>query len=284
MNKPEARDAGMRLGRIHLLLQPTNALTAQEEPEFEITARFAYFRGLDEEFVRGRVGLPVPPERMLALGQCLDSERLEPNDARANDTDGSSRELVLIDAGNLRVELDGTMFDVPLSLVPDIVPYMSGVEYVQIIDELPSVLLAGPGRVTVEAEGAQEDQLPPFRVSGTLPAALELRQAPSDVAELGEDAMVLRWTPDPESDEPVVVRVVALSDSNDVFGREITCVVADHGEARLDLVSLRTLGLGAPGPLRVLASRTHVTRFDAGELIGAELRLEARERITVPER
>jgi hypothetical protein len=60
-------------------------------------------------------------------------------------------------------------------------------------------------------------------------------------------------------------------------------VLADRGEARIDIARLHTLGLPAQGDaLRLTASRVLVTGFDAGEFTGSELVIERRDRLYVP--
>jgi hypothetical protein len=169
---------------------------------------------------------------------------------------------------------------VPVALVPDLLPYMSGVEYMTVAD-LPPLQRASDESVAVRvsASGSLTEDLPPFAAEGRIPAALDVFVGSEDLAELREDALVLRWRP--VGEDVVTVRITPLLGSEPA-GDEITCVLADRGEARIDLGELRTIGLPpAAESLRVAASRVSVTTFDAGDFAGSELVLEHRDMIVV---
>ena len=60
----------------------------------------------------------------------------------------------------------------------------------------------------------------------------------------------------------ITVRLMPLS-AGEAAGEEITCVLADHGTARIDLRQLSVLGLSRQvEAVRVTASRTSVVTFD----------------------
>jgi hypothetical protein len=290
--RPEGE--ALRLGRVHVVLEPADDAIAPEgrdgvDPEvdtqLEVTARFAFVRGLDEELARARIDVPVLPHDALQAGACVPSsslvlEAIEPDD-------NGARELVLVDAGDLSIDIGDSRFDVPLVLVPDLLPYMSGVEYLHEADARPMRADATPV-VVVVAQGSLTDDVPPFTERGRVPRALELGATEADLAELQRGALVVRWAGAGE-DDVITLRLLPLA-NGEAAGDEITCVVADRGTARLDLAQLAVLGLprlvagGRADAIRVTASRTAVSTFDAGDFSGTELVVERRERLTIAAR
>jgi hypothetical protein len=281
--RPDPEGEALRLGRVHIVLEPTEDRDAAEdfveanEAQLDVTARFAFVRGLDEDFVRARVGMPVLAHEQVPVSECVPSDQLAIDPGEPAALDGEMRELVLVDAGDLTVRIGDTDVDVPLALVPDLLPYMSGVEYLYYGDGLPEAM---DSVLAVEAEGSSTEELPAFTVEGQVPAGLGLTFTEEDLAELGDDALVFRWSS--TGDGLVTVRLLPLI-AGEPAGEEITCVLADAGQARLDLPELRTLGLPpAADTVRVVASRATTTTFDAGEFQTSELIVERRAAIQVP--
>lgn len=259
----------LRIGRVHVVIEPDS------EDQLQITARFALIRGFDEDFGRARTDMIALPREVLRPGQCtsdsfgyVDDADLDPDEPQ---------ELILVDAGELNVNVNGENVAVPLSLVPDLLPYMTGVEYVYYGDDLPESDAMGP-TLTVEAEGSTAEQLPAFSVDGEIPADVALR------SQTDGDALVVQWNVDADDDtatDPVTLRISATQDG-DVLGDDITCLVDDRGQARLDLATLRRLGLPQNADsVRVVASRTSESSFDAGEFTGSELIVERRASVSV---
>src|SRR5690606_29275150 len=122
----------LRLGRVHVVLEPVEADSESETESWdateglEVTARFAFVRGLDEEFVRARIDMPVLAHHILRPSDCGISDQLAAH-AESDLEPAEARELLLVDAGDLTVRLPDARLDVPLSLVPDLLPYMTGV-------------------------------------------------------------------------------------------------------------------------------------------------------------
>jgi hypothetical protein len=260
-----------RMGRVHVVLEPE--AESETGDELQVTARFAFVRGLEEDFVRARLDMGLMPDEILKPSQCS-------ADLYTGDPDEPSedpRELVLVDIGDLSVLLGDAQVHVPLSLVPDLLPYMSGVEYIYYGDGLPQAMDA---TLAVEAEGSSTEELPPFAVEGAVPRGLGLTFTDEDAAEIRKGALVLRW--DPQGDGPITLTLTPLIDQ-EIAGEEITCVFDDVGQARLDLQELQTYGLPlAADSLRVVASRTSTTTFDAGEFQGSELVIERRASVRYP--
>ena len=278
----------LRLGRVHVVLSTVEQDRDQEAEEdededgFELTARFAMVRGLDEEFVRARADMPELLEDMLSPGQCAVEGALWPTDLDAPAEPG--HELVLVDAGDLEVQLGETRLDVPLSLVPDLLPYMSGVEYAHFSESAPS--LDDADQVTVAAAGGQSDDLPAFAVDSPLPEAIDLSYTAEDLASLDDDALVLRWNADDASDDEddatIGLRLTPML-GGEPLGDDFVCVVSDVGQTRLGLAYLRTLGFAADADaVRVEASRTRASLFDVGAWAGTELVVERRDTASLP--
>lgn len=275
LENAEAGAADLRLGRVHVVVEPdAEAL----DEELQVTASFAFVRGLEEDFVRARVDMPLLARDILEPARCMVDE------FRAGEIDRSegaeTRELVLVDAGDMRVHIGEDRIAIPVSLVPDLVPYMSGVEYVYYGESLSSTDTEGSVAVEVHADGSQTDELPPFSAQGMLPEPLELTQTDSDLLALEEDALVFRWSPG--STETITARFTPMSKGEPV-GDDITCVFPDRRGVRVDLDYLRTLGLPETAEaLRVQASRVFVSTFDAGDFAGSELVVERRNSLTLP--
>jgi len=258
-----------RLARIQVVLQPPDA-TPGDEPALEITARFVQYRGLDVAAVRARVDLPPLVIDRLRVGQCIASDQLwlGADEPAARDA-GGSRELVLLDAGNVAVQIGDSSIDLPLALVPDILPYMSGVAYDHVSETLPAHAWPlgepSPSALQIAVEGAGDDELPGFTVRAPIPEAVVLQATPSP----DRGSLLLEWRPDGRG-QPVVFRLSSFIGSEPA-GDEITCLFSDAGSQRVDLDDLRAAGLDISGDtLRIGTSRLARRRFDAGELFTRE--------------
>ncbi|MBA3548615.1 MAG: hypothetical protein H0T76_19190 [Nannocystis sp.] len=259
-----------RLARIQVVLQPPGE-TPGDEPALEVIARFVHYRGLDLAAVRARVDLPPLVIDRLRIGQCVASEQLwdpaEPVESASSTS--ASRELVLLDAGNVAVQIGDASIDLPLSLVPDLLPYMSGVAYDHVSEALPARAWPqgepSPSALTITVEGAGDDELPGFSVRAPIPEAVALQATPST----DRGSLLLEWRPDGRG-LPVVVRLSSFIGSEPA-GDEITCLFSDAGSHRIDLDDLRAAGLDTSGDtLRIGTSRLARRRFDAGELFTRE--------------
>lgn len=287
-NAAEPELESLRLGRVHVVLEPerdpSDDAPLDDWDAFEVTARFAFVRGLDEDFVRARIDMPVLASDVMTPGACVASDQL----VTAEPHDSPRGELLLVDAGDLRMQIGsegGTAFEVPVSLVPDLLPYMSGVEYLYYSEELPlpDDDAEGSGAmVLIESKGSPSAELPAFRAEGVVPPALSLLATEADLYELRRGALVLRWQGGVGADDVVTVRLVGMQ-GGEPTGTELTCVLLDANQARLSFDSLRPLGLVLDAEaLRVTVSRLHTGSFDAGDFTGSELLVERREALVLP--
>lgn len=277
----------LRLGRVHVVLEPErdpsdeSAEPVDDWDAFEVSARFAFVRGLDEDFVRARIDMPVLPSDVLAPGSCVASDQL----STVEQSESPRGELLLVDAGDLRMQIGSdaaASFEVPVSLVPDLLPYMSGVEYLYYSEVLPPGLPDDAGAmVVVESKGSPSAELPAFRAEGVVPSALGLHATDDDLYELQRRALVLRWQGASEGDDVVTLRITGLQ-GGEPIGTELTCVLPDAGQARLAFDKLHPLGLVLDAEaLRVTMSRLQAATFDAGDFTGSELLVERREDLVI---
>ncbi len=271
----------LRLGRVHVVLEPEADLDSEAEA-FEVSARFAFVRGLEEDFVRARIDMPRLATEVVRPNDCVITEQLTTAEA-TEVAPGELQQVHLVDAGDIEVRIGDDAIEVPLIIRPDLLPYMSGVEYLYYGDELPSELSdEGGADILVEAKGSQTEEFPPFQAVGTVPAPLSLNVTEADLRELSRGALVLRWEGESD-DELITVRLTGLQGGEPV-GADLTCVFeADQGQTRLDFGHLRMLGLMLDAQaLQVTASRLVQTQFDAGDFVGSELFIERREQIVLP--
>lgn len=259
-----------RLARVHVVVEPSG-------DQFGVSARFAFVRGLPEEFARARIDMPVFAPDLLGINQCAPEGALTGDDGELELVDiDRSRELLLVDAGELTMELGDEQVALPLSLVPDLLPYMSGVEYLYDGEMLPQA----DAPVRLQADGSDPNGIPAFEAQSRLPPALGLRSGGTATTPAGDDALVLYWDP-VDAAETITLRLTGLLEGSDL-GEPVLCVLEDLGQSRIDLGYLRGLGLAEEADgLRVEASRLHVQGFDAGDFVGSELVLERRDRVDV---
>lgn len=279
---PSPGEASVRhLGRVHLLLQPQPD-ELEPEPELQISGRFVEYRGAAEDFVRARTNLPVPAWERLVPGQCVASTALEPDPGSpAQIEDG--RELLLVDAGDLRVFLGGREFVAPLALVPDILPWLSGVEYLHVDDRIPTLAVGpdGTAPVRVSIDGTADGGLDGFAAALVVPASLAL-----EAARLDAQRLTIDWRPPGSAERSVVLRLQAFAEDDGAstpVGEEVSCLVTDAGRADLALGPLAEAGLAVDaGLLRVTASRYDSTRVEAGAFGEVELIVELRSQAILP--
>jgi hypothetical protein len=267
------------LGRVHVILQPSPD-ELEPEPQLQIQARFVEYRNVAEAFVRARAKLPVPDWEQLEPGQCVVSSSLLPS---APPTPAGEPELSLIDAGDLRVTLGTRDVVVPLVLVPDILPWLSGVEYVHVDDSIPELAVEPDGSfpLAITVDGTPELGLDRFEFAIRLPAALELQGA-----WIGDGRLTIDWQPPGEPFQAILLRLQAFQPNDGIpepSGEELTCLVPDTGRVALEITPLEQAGLATGAALlRVDASRFDSRTIDTGAFEGVELIVEQRDQRTLP--
>ena len=275
----EAESSG-HLGRVHLVIQPQPD-ELEPEPQLQLSARFVEFHGVSEDFVRARANLPAPVWEQLVPGQCVASERLLPT---TNLDEGEvERELSMLDAGDLRVALGGRELVAPLALVPDILPWLSGVEYNTVDDRLPRLRFTPDGRapIHISADGSPGGEVDGFDVTVAVPVPLEL-----DTPEVDTKGLRVAWRPPGATSDTIVVRLQTFSHAEDGLsepvGEELTCLVIDSGRADFALSTLANEGLAVGADhLRVSASRFDLAKVNAGDFGEVEVLVELRAQRSV---
>lgn len=270
------------LGRVHVVLQPRPD-EIEPEPQLQIHGRFVEYRGVSEDFVRARTNLPVPAWEQLVPGQCIASEGLLPSAVTPHEGE-DERELSMIDAGDLRVLLGNRELVAPLALVPDLLPWLSGVEYEQVDDRIPRLAVEpdGTSPVVVSVDGSPDGGLDGFSASVAVPVQLAL-----EAARVSEGRLTIDWRPPGHNSRTIVLRLQAFVPGEDGVseptGEEVTCLVADTGRADLAVAPLAVAGLGVEAErLRVSASRFDAEQVSAGSFGRVEVFVEVRAQKTLP--
>lgn len=267
------------LGRVHVILRPTPD-AIEPEPELQISARFVEYRNVAEDFVRARAKLQVPAWEQLEVGQCVASSSLLP---APPPSPAGEPELSLIDAGDLRVAIGTRELVVPLVLVPDILPWFSGVEYLHVDDRMPELALEPDGSfpLALAIDGSPELGLEAFGFSIRVSGTLELQSA-----GLASGRLIIDWEPPGEPSSALLLRLQSFTPSEGIpepSGEELTCLVADTGRATLDVAPLEQAGLSTGASLlRVSASRYESHTLDTGAFEGVELIVELQDQRTLP--
>lgn len=267
-----------RLGHVSVIVQPREDELGPA-PAVSVEARFAEFRALDPEAARRRANIPRDPAAGLSVGTCAPSNRLGELTGEAD----PERELTLVDGGDLRVEIGGLDVAVPLALVPDLVPWVAGVEYVHVGEDATGITSTPDGLVPVviRLEGSSDDGLGSIDLTLDLPHRFELLPAVEIPTEDAAGALHLRWQPPGASTDLMVLQLGSFSEVT-MVGDDVTCVVWDSGEARLDMSTLREAGLGDTDLIRVTARRLVRTEVDAGAFEDVEVMIEMRDQLFVP--
>lgn len=209
--------------------------TGRSDPSISAAARFAVFHGMDDTFARSRISLSAPALNRLAIDTCARSgfgDEL-PREGRAGPL--AWRDLSLIDAGQVDLHFAGERITLDYALAPDLINWMSGVEYRRYVDALPLGAFdrRAPTPLHLSVAGAAEEELPPFGLGASLPVPVdELR------LDLDSDAQTLElsWSSEHSGRWPLLVRVHRGDAS-------LECVLADDGHFPLDASILDAAGL-----------------------------------------
>ena len=276
-----------RMGQIHVVVQPRTGQVpvsmGGDPAAFRASARFAEYRGFGRQEARVRADMPLLALEVLSTGDCTASAdvtgRLSSFEAAGAD---EGQELLLLDAGDLRLSLAGREQIIPLALVPDLVPWVSGVEYAVAQDQLPTTgtpLRRGAAMDgTLDVEGSGDGTVPGFSVPVTLPPAFELLPAVEDGPE---GALHLAWEPPDEDTGRLVLELQALENGRPI-GEQVSCVVPDLGRARMDMATLDDAGLGNGNLVRVTARRLRRRLVRAGAFDPVEVLTEQRDQQLLP--
>jgi hypothetical protein len=279
--RPDTEEAELesgRVGHVHVIVQPRQD-ELDASPALLVEARFAEYRGLDEQSARVRANVPRDPLVGLMVGQCLPSDQLTDWGETEVEED---RELTLVDGGDLRVRIGSRDVVVPLALVPDLLPWVSGVEYVHAGDDLPLANAPdGTIPVNLQLEGSPDDELNGFELSIELPRRFELLPAVEAPTLTDEGALHLRWEPPGGAADMLVLELTAHGELAPVGG-EVTCLVPDSGSARIDMGTLHAAGLAQADLIQVAARRISRAQVSAGAFTDIDVMVELRDQQLIP--
>jgi hypothetical protein len=259
-----------QLGLVHVLIQP-NLDELEPEPALQVQARFVEYRGMSQEFVRDRTDMPLQPVDILEVGRCAASQTLISAEA-SEDTEVDLRELSYVDVGDLRLEIGRNEVVLPMALVPDVLPYVSGVEYFHADDALPDLATMPDGRAPIHlhVEGRR-------LLSLASPQPIELTSATR-----GARTMAIDWEPPGARGDAMTLRLQGFAEDAPV-GDEVTCLVADSGHAALDQSELTGHGLALDSDLvRVTAVRAQRRKAELESFGEMELIVEVRDQALLP--
>ena len=256
--RAELEDAGeMRPGRIaqiRIVAHVSNDSGVSTSLSGE--ARFAVFHGMDAEFAQSRIDLTESASDRLSLGKCVDanSELVRVEVGRAGPL--SWRDLDLVDVGNISLRLGGQELPLTYALAPDLISWMSGIEYRHHEDSLPlgarGEHAATPIRLSVS--GSPEEEFPEFEADASLPATvtdLRLRVEPD------KESPTLTWAQASAGQWPLLVKI-RRGDAG------IDCLVPDLGQFSIPAELLADTGFVGSRERVQVGDRfdLSVTRFD----------------------
>jgi hypothetical protein len=247
-------------------------------PPLRVEAKFAEFRGLDEQSAARRANIPRDPEAGLVAGACVANERFVDPPA----PDAEDRELTLVEGGDLRLALGTEDLVVPLALVPDLLPWVSGVEYVY-AGATPEPRPGPDGSIplALRMEGSPDGGPGPIDLVLDVPPRFEILPAVESPEDDGHGALHLRWQPPGADDTDLLLQVVAHSEVSPT-GPELSCLVPDSGQARLEVDALHRAGLARTELVRVTARRFARAHVSAGAFADIQLLIEMRDQRLVP--
>jgi hypothetical protein len=249
-------------------------LDAPSDPvAISATARFAEFRGVGEQMARARANLPELPWDYLRADTCTAvSGPSDPGESVGGDT--SSRELNLLDGGDMRLGLGTTSVVVPLALVPDLVPWVSGVEY-SLSDAYRMQWRPEPdGRMPlrINLAGSADDDLSGFSVDAAFPEPLGLSAQPTDTGRVR-----LQWIPSQVGSDTVTARLRGEGEG----APELACLFSDTGHAEIDLQAFAPNERSSRGEWIVTLSRIEHTSVDAAGFSGIDVLIETQEQQSI---
>jgi hypothetical protein len=257
----------------HAHLRVTLELAPDRAPRVLGSARFLRYADIDPATADVLTGAGYPA---LAPGRC----ELSRSEERLDEALSALPERALLehlDAGELSIAAGGALAEsIGPCRVPPLHPYVTGVEYDELVSVGEPELGSDPGEVTVSGFGGQH--VGPFEVAAALPAA------PEGVwAALDADLHVYWLSDDAGAGELVTVTV--RRGASEVVLR---CGAADDGRlviARrvLDQMGLAPGAAGAEG-LIVSVERTRRVAFAAPGMEIGELELAARSVVTASAR
>ncbi|RMG97094.1 MAG: hypothetical protein D6705_09595 [Deltaproteobacteria bacterium] len=223
----------VRLGRVEVDVVAARSVDGPEAdaPEATVTASARFVEIVDDDagHLSAWLGLGDDPWTAGVADGC---RRVVDGVPTFEDLDAEvfGGEAVFLDAGDLEIQVGDARFEVPVHLVPDLLPFVSGVEYVLGAHAVP--VDGGAMRVEV-AGGAADEGVEPFRFAVAVEPVRDLVVLPGD-----DGALWLAWARPTREGGRVFVEI---EDASSVEEGRYLCTFADDGDARIDAEVLADL-------------------------------------------
>ncbi len=254
-------EAVARFGRVDVswVAAPAAGGPREGAPEGSLAAQARFVEihadGDGDERLARWLGLDAPQAATPAPGTCLRAGDLAGDDPALDEVEAFDGEVVFLDAGDVEVRVQGAAFEVPVHLVPDLLPFVSGVAYALADRPVPD-----PGdvlRLEVAADGSAADGVPPFR------AAVALEPVRDPVVRPASDGVLwLAWTPPAQPGGTVLVEIGEAGDDEVA----VVCGFEDDGDAGVDLHALGWEPRAVEDVAVSIARTTRVTVDADGEI------------------
>lgn len=300
--QPGLESPSHRLARIHLRLQNTirtgdegTSTQSSELAPIQVRGHFAEYRGLVSNFVRAYIHAPEFAWEWLEPGQCGVPADLVPL-AWSEKQREDDRELTLLDVGDIRWRYGNNDLDISLRLLPDLMPYVSGVEYFAEsswaesfwMNQQEDSLNAAHATLHIDGNGDSDSQSLVF--SAPIPPALnfefKLPSAPNQPFQLNWEVQT--------ADQPeswLVLRLQGISQDKRI-GEELVCLLSErvdnlpnyypNGSGTINPMRLAEHGLDLDGDgLQITASRISESIVQVGAFANTELLIERQTSQTI---
>jgi hypothetical protein len=256
---PDAQGAQAGAARVQLIV--TRTLPSSADVRVDADARFVRYSGVGADSAQTLAGIVSPDA--IALGTCGVLDPGQAVDSALSNQPSSQIDLRLVDAGALRLQIgDGLSLQLLPERAPDILPFLSGVQYgASEVTQAP--VLDGADVRFAAAGGDAVDDLGAFGTVATFPSEVRIAQvagmdpnAGPVVVSLRTPPVNVRWLPDPAPgpDDAVYVELRTLADSAASFA----CHVADEGSVDIPITAAQSLPDAARGDGSVWLSVTRV--------------------------
>lgn len=258
------------------------ASTGGESTDLELltTAQFVRYSALERGQVERLLALPLDPSKLPQEERCkVQDLTVELAEEGMLDDEAELANVELLEAGDLRIE---TATGAKITLVPKhfpgLLPFISGVVYGEAqsdrIARTSAVLASTGGSEAVGAFSVRADSpaLPQLQSVGAQPldAPISLRRG---------DPVQVRWQAVRAQESDVLYAEARMVDTQrDVVLR---CRLRENGSFTLPGDLLAELSKGKAGKLQIDLARLRRARFETSGLERGELRVTARDRVTV---
>lgn len=254
-------------------LRITLSVTRDGQTALASEARLLRFRDVDPESAGVLAGASVPSLDELPLGRCV---RVDGDQLLAEALAGSSPDaaVAMLDAGEVVVRAGDRAVRLTPRYVPEVVPFVSGVEYEaeeDTIGRLPPLSLRAGDEAFVSAFGGQD--VGRFDATATIPSVPRVVAAGLDA----DGNLRVRWVAEPDAADGVVVSVASGHG-----GGTLRCRVANGATYLTIPRTLIDSGEGSSETVELAVERIARTPFAAAGMDDAEIEVGVRDVVIVP--